>query len=60
MRLKFTPDLLITVTSKDNANLIGEYTKTNRESLITFECSCGITYTKRFRLICESGGTVQI
>jgi hypothetical protein len=55
-KIKFNKELLDKCIIRDNATLIGEYEKINRESDINYKCKCGIESIKNFRMLFENSG----
>ncbi len=53
---KYTKEILLLIESRDNAKIIGEYSKLNRETRIYFKCICGNEHNKVFRSIKEDSG----
>jgi hypothetical protein len=57
---RYDRDLLNTIMTRDEATLVGEYDKVNRESKINFICKCGTENIKSFRrsevcgMLCKS------
>lgn len=58
--IRYDKDLLNMILTRDEATLVGEYDKVNRESKINFICKCGTENTKTFRrsegcgMLCKS------
>jgi hypothetical protein len=54
--LKYDENILNYVVKRDGGILIGEYTKINTKTIITFNCICGTLYSKTLYRIVENGG----
>ncbi len=54
-KVKYNIELLNETIIRDDAQLIGEYDKLNRDKRITFICKCGKEGTKTFRLMVSKG-----
>ena len=52
----YNQELLHKMLTRDNAILIGSYTKLNRGTVINFICNCGTQYSKKFIVIAEQSG----
>ena len=52
-KIKYTSELLDSIMIRDNAVLIGNYNKLNRDTPINFICYCGEQYSKIFRYMYE-------
>lgn len=57
-KIKYDNTLLVETINKYKSKLIGNYSKINRDTAITFECNCGEIYTKVFRVIVEQSGAL--
>lgn len=55
---RFTKELLDEIFQRDGATLIGEYKKITRDTLINYNCKCGVEYTKMMRYIVEEAGAL--
>lgn len=55
-KIKYNYDLLVQTIQRDNATLVGEYKKINRDTRIQFSCNCGIEHNKIFKCILKQGG----
>lgn len=53
---KFTKELLEETLKRDNATLVGEHDKLNKEAMINFKCNCGNEHKKQFRCLVNLGG----
>ena len=56
---RFDIALLTSSLERDSAELIGVYSKLNRESVIDYRCKCGITNRKKFSRIVNSYALCQ-
>ena len=46
-KISYNQELLHKMLSRDNAILVGSYTKLNRDTTINFICNCGTQYSKK-------------
>jgi hypothetical protein len=58
--IRFNKELLQEIIERDEAKLIGEYEKFNREIMINFKCKCGKEDIKKFRPAFSYGLTCKI
>ena len=56
-KLKYNKELLNQTLQRDEATLIGEYEKVNRETIINFRCKCGNESSKILKY-CKTHGTL--
>ena len=56
--LKYSKALLDSIIDRDNAALVGEYSKVNRDTSIIYKCCCGNEHTKKVRYIVDEGGAL--
>jgi len=57
-RIIYNNTLLSLMSERDNAKIIGEYTKISIDSKIKYICKCGNEYTKPFRNIVNRTGLI--
>lgn len=55
---RFDRGLLDSILQRDEATLVGEYEKINRDTKINYICKCGNEYTKMMRYIFEESGAL--